>query len=435
VLLRISQGATHWQGTCSIIPIKMRVALKCALLVALAAAACSSGDDNGTSNQPAPVACEVKIERFKELLVVDDAVVTDARSHNDVNGPWSFRHAVEEMTPQGKSSSDFIMEWIESWATARQFNGYSVDREAEDREFGIRSRLICPWLKSTPENNCDANCTTCTAKNLDLSKAPFRLLAIAHRPDLAGKPLSIAKAGEGRLIFGFTEGPGDDPASLPLALAVIFEYGLPDTMSLEDWTKTWHSLGSHADFDESYKTELQAVTDKFTTRGSFPSRQNGSAISQVRTNESAFNWVWQLREFTLDTTGQLRLSATKNSPAEALNKSAELEDFVRANKDKFANEEQVVPTFMLGGSANALQFKWSLPNIDEPTRMAFAKTTCNGCHAGENPTVDNAFHVSPRLSGIAKLSRFVNNPDDPKNDELGKREALMSQRLCAAPSP
>jgi len=57
---------------------------------------------------------------------------------------------------------------------------------------------------------------------------------------------------------------------------------------------------AHPTFDEPYKQELVGLTEKFVSRGASPNRINGSAISQVRANESAFNWIWQLREFHLD---------------------------------------------------------------------------------------------------------------------------------------
>jgi hypothetical protein len=213
-------------------------------------------------------------------------------------------------------------------------------------------------------------------------------------------------------------------------MTAIFEYALPDAMSPEGWAQAWHALGRHPAFDESFRADLQALTDRFVSRGVSPARVNGSALSQVRTNESAFNWIWQLREFRLTAAGDLALAPVSNTPGETLNDSSTLHDFVTANVDAVRNDKMVLPASMRGGSANQLLFRWEIPDVDEPTRIAFAKATCNGCHSGENTPVDTAFHVSPFRSGADKLSPFLNNPQDPAHDELARREGLLQSLLC-----
>lgn len=400
-------------------------------LVGLAVAAgCSS---SGPEADPAAAECaagDVRVERFKELMVVDESVVTDARALNANSGAWSFRHAVEQMAPVGVDPGRFVLDWLNQWKL-ESLNGYRLDRVGEERTSTIDSRLVCPWLKLTPSNECDANCFSCKEQKLDLAKAPFRLLAISNRLDLTGRPGIESPFGEGRLVFGVTTGPADEggPAA---AMTVIFEYTLPTTETLRtaaDWARAWHKLGTHAAFDEDYKRSLEALTNEFTKRGAIPSRSNGSAISQVRSNESLFNWIWQLREFKLETS--LRLAPLLNTPAEALNGTDQLKDYITNNKTTIARDEHVLPTWMRPGSVDLMLFRWQVPGIDEPTRRAFSAATCNGCHAQENPAVDTAFHVSPFRKGTEKLSPFVNNPLDPANDDLAKRAAFLTKTMCS----
>ena len=395
-------------------------------LLGLAAAACSgAGKDGQPSTAPE---CAVKVERFKELSLVDDAIVGDARSLNVTPGPWSFRYAIEAMAPRDVDPGKFVMTWLEDWGSRKTVNNVPLDREPRDEQ--MNARVICPWLKRTASNACDANCSACTARHLDLSVAPFRLRAIVNRLDLREAPDKTGPSGEGRLVFAFTDGPADDPASKPLAMSVIFEYALPESYSTKEWANAWHALGTHATFNDAYRSDLEAITNRFVARNASPSRMNGSAISQVRSNESLLNWIWQLREFGLDPNGQLLLSTLKNTPAESFNGSPELVKLIQNNADKVKAKKFVVPAYLLGGSIDSFLSRWNLPGVDEATRTAFAKNTCNGCHS-ENPMVDTAFHVSPFRSGVEKLSPFVNDPQKPATDELATREASLSRAICA----
>jgi hypothetical protein len=395
------------------------------LTAGIALGACSKSHSSGTEDS-----CNgVPIQRFKELTVVDPAVISDARSLNGPNGVWSFRHALEGIVPEAVDTSAFIRAWLDDWVTTTEVNGFKTDRES--RAAGMKTILMCPWLLSTPENQCDNICETCPGgQKLDLAKAPFRLVAIVNRTDLRTRPDSASPAGESRLVFALTNGPADDPSSKPLAMSLIFEFALPDSLTPKGWAEQWHALATHAAFDDAYKADLEALTERFVKRGASPSRTNGSAISQVRTNESTFDWIWQLREFHLDSLGGLHLAPTANTPGETLNGSPILSDFIKSKADDIHADRMVLPPSFTAGAADQFLYRWSFSGVDEPTRAAFARQTCNGCHSGENPPIDTAFHVSPFRVGPDKLSPFLNNPSDPTHDELGRREKLMSQILC-----
>jgi len=402
-------------------------AISCALVAAVCAAACSSSSEDGPTGAPC---ADVNVDRFKELMIVEPAVLDDARAKNATGGVWSFRHAVENMTPPGADTSEFVRSWLLHWVEATYINGYALDEPGELRDAAMNDLIICPWLKRTPANGCDEKCGTCTSKHLDLALAPFRLIGIANRMDLRDEVAGEA-SGEGRLVFGTVNGVADDPTTVIMPMTIIFEYFLAETRTPVEWANTWHALGNYPSFDEPYRAALEQVTNAFTKRGARPAGVNGSSLGQIRTNESALNWIWQLREFGLEADGTLHLRGLRNTPPRALNNTNVLRDYVVANAAAIKSNKFEMPISLRAGSADQLRFSWSLPNVEEATRKAFAQNTCNGCHSEENPSVDTVFHISPFRQGVARLSPFIHNPG--KADQLTLRTAAMQRALCGAP--
>lgn len=394
----------------------------------LSGVACSSSSEGETS---ATADCSsVTIDRFKELIVVDEGVLGDARAKNATGGAWSFRRQIEHLMPEGGDASTFVTSWLTGWVSTQTLNGYPLDRPGETRDAAMQTVVLCPWLHMTPENACDATCGSCKARNLDLAKAPFRLIAIANRIDQREENLA-EPSGEGRFVYGLTTGPGDDPASLARPMSVIFEYELPSSRTPKEWAETWHALGQFAAFDEPYRAALESVTNAFSSRNAAPGRPNGSSLAQIRTNESTLNWIWQLREFGLTKDGALALRPVRNTPAESLNSSTALRDWINTNQASILSSTHEIPSSMRAGSSDQLLYSWTVPGVDEKTRKAFAANTCNGCHSTENPSIDTAFHISPFRKGAAKLSPFMNNLDG-KPDDLSHRTASMQRALCTA---
>src|SRR5262249_36163980 len=153
---------------------------------------------------------------------------------------------------------------------------------------------------------------------------------------------------------------------------------LPPSASPKEWAEAWHELGKFGAFDESYKTALEKFTNRWVAAGTSPARQNGSAINQIRTNESALNWIWQLRQFVLQQDGKLHVAAVRNTPPAALNGSQRLLTYINANAAAITAENFVLPNEYLAGSADELQFRWSFPGLDENLRRKFSGNTCNG---------------------------------------------------------
>lgn len=393
------------------------VALAFATPALLASCSDAGGDADGCMS--------VTVDPFKELMIVDEEVIGDVRARNDVGGPWSFRYAVENMAPEGTDPSEFVRNWLTNWVNTQELNGFPLELPNENRIAGMNRRVMCPWLKRTPANACNDDCSACAGNHLDLALAPFRLMAIVNRIDK--REATSPYSGEGRLLFALTDGAADDPASAPLAMVVNFEYGVPaDALKS---ARAWHALGSYPDFGEDYKAALENVTNAFVQRGRRPEAQNGSAISQIRTNESVLNWNWQLRQFGLGSDGMLVMQPAFNTPATQLNNTAALSDFVRSNADAVLSEQHVVPVSFLSGSVE-LSVSWQVSGVDPAVARKFSLGTCNGCHS-LNPTLDAAFHISPFRSGRDRLSPFmIGETSLPEGNEVTRRTLSMREALC-----
>jgi hypothetical protein len=394
--------------------------------------ACGDKSDDDSSETPGPdpqmaaICNKINVDRFKELIVVEPSVVEDARARNDVDGPWSFRHLVEEMAPPDVSASDFVLAWLQTLAQPTTVNLFDVTGRGRTNEM-----LTCPWLRATPENGCDNACAVCTNRTLDLAKAPFRLIALTNRTDLSENDEHVRSAGESRLVYALTQGPGDDPASEPLSTTVIFEYQNPTDQGrdVNYWVERWHALGSYPNFDADYMAELESLYAEITTRPA----DRPSWINQVRINDVVLDWLWELREYKL-VDGNLHHAPALRTPDLSLNGSQELARFVLDNKADVLAHRHTLPSTLNGGFARLMGVPWRLPGVDEETRVAFARETCDGCHQSERRAVDQGFHISPRRRGLERLSPFVHDPADTSKDELARRVTLARATLCAKSS-
>lgn len=370
-------------------------------------------------------ACAITVSKPNELMIRHLAVVEDSirtkwtgALTNANDGAWHFGRLMTEMAG-ANDPTVFVRSWLSQWAAARTVNGQPVPART-----AIAS-VIRNWPK-TPTGT------------LDLRKPPMRLLAIVNRFDLR----SPGNAGEGRFVFGVLDGAGN-----PLQFTIILEYKLPaaDPAAVKQWATDWHSLGALAIGSDAYRTKLAAITGKFSKRGAFAGRPNGSAISQVRTNEIALASPWELREFRLTSTGQLRMAPSAMTPANGLDRGTVLADFIRANATAINAQTHTVPLsfqskpFLAARVTNNIDF-WTAPGITDSTlRHRFSINTCNGCHGAESSTT--FLHVFPRAAGqAAQLSGFLSGVDvvDPVTGTTTRRFSDLNRRanglkafLCA----
>lgn len=377
-----------------------------------------------------PTGCFVRTGRellVRHVSVVDDPIRTTFDAPQDPRaGAWTFGKLMENMAPTPADAPAFTEQLFSTWLTHQTVNGFIVPARP-----AINSLVLQSWPRLP-------------GGSLDLTRAPLRLLAIVNRLDL--RDLSAGRAGEGRFVFGVV-----DPSGFPTQFTVILEYNLPASTEQDvlDWANAWHALGSLPFPSEQYNAALQEITTRFTGRGADPSRPNGSALSQLRTNEIALtdpSQPWELREFTLSpTTGFLAPATVKLNPDLAFNGTQALADFVNANEASILQEKHTVPDtlggspFLAGSSLNDLNVAWAAPGIsNNEARHRFSVNTCNGCH-GLVETGTFFLHVNPRVQGQeAQLSPFMTGftmPDpisgEPRTfNDLGRRRADLNAIVC-----
>jgi hypothetical protein len=360
---------------------------------AILAAGCGPILDDGGAGD------ECAVDPLKELLVVDEAVMTSAAAMNAADGALSFRRAMERLATAPEDASAMTLAWIERWAPPAR---------------------VCAWLRSRAANGCDADCGACAERHVDLADAPFRTIAVSNRIDLS----EPAGAAEGRLVFAATDGPGDDPAAKALPLTVIVELRLPGDPAA--WAARWHALGARAAFDAEYIRSLTELTDAFV---------RAENLAQIRVNDALGPSRATMHETHLDPAAndpraRLAPAGLRRTPARALDGSPALGAFVSAHRADILEDRFELPGAMLADRIE-LGETWAVPGVEEPLRRAFAASTCDGCHGGERAVIDGGFHVSPLRRGTSRLSRFLLDPEHRGDDELTRRAAVLRRLACA----
>lgn len=416
------------------------------LSVGAATAATATVQRNPDALPPAP-SCTV--DTAKELMINDLSVVEDCFRTTwtglcpipvapATRGAWTFGKLVEGLagTTDPNQLNSFVRNWLAHWESNVTVNGDFVPA----RPF-IRNLVITPWE------------TASGSTVLDMKKAPLRLLAIVFRADLRQAPAGYGQpgnAGEARFVFGVLN--LNSPSSVP-QFTVILEYGLDadDCAAIQNWAQSFHALGS-LPFGQDFNAALQGITDLFTTIGASPAKPNGSAINQVRTNEIALSFPWELREFrlravvrqlpqepiptestqaelgtaagaatsggTTSTIAQLKQVTVAQTPDADLQGQQIIADYINTNEAAILSNTHVVPLsfqsqpFRGGAAPNNLNLGWDGPGgpcstINNPVaRFNFSLNTCNGCHGDDTGT--GFLQVHPRSAGNpAFLSPFL----------------------------
>ena len=415
-------------------PLSLSTLAACALLAggALSVAQAQPPLERSTVKKPAAVAAEPTIrtsreatliragstnkaacvvDPTRELFITNVSVVDDCFRTTWVGacpppvlpatrGAWTFGKLVEGIfgTNNPVTLSTEVTRTLSQWKIVQVVNGEAVPARP-----AVTAQIINPWLAASG------------GVQLDMKKAPFRLLAIVARLDL--RQNAPWTAGEGRFVFNLLDATGNTTQYM-----LILEYGL-DAAGCTDvlnWANTWHNLGT-LPFGPNYNAALQAVTDSFTKINASPAKLNGSAINQVRTDEIFLAAPWELRQFTLQPAGppaQLLMSTVSQTPENARQNTPLLANYVNANTPAILANAYTVPllwtgiNFRGGASSHTLNFNWDGPapactSIANPNaREEFSLNTCNGCHGAETATTFK--HVQPRNPGVASvLSNFL----------------------------
>ena len=334
-----------------------------------------------------------RVSRAKELMITSPTVVDDP-VRTTGSGVWTFKHLMEAMAPTPDAAPAMVEAMMKTFTTDQTVNSFTIEARPE-----FQSQILDTWPRTADGG-------------LDLSQAPFMLQAIVDRFDL--RNLSNGDAGEGRFVFGFFP-PG---SFFPPQATLIMEYKLPAATDadVQGWADAWHGLGALTQGTPEYNAALEAITERFASRGQRPGHPNDSAINAVRTNEIAFgdNGRWQMREFGLSAdTGTLVPATIKLTPDLTFNGTDTVAAFINANEASIIAETHTVPLefqgapFATGSVFNDLE-AWIAPGINNnEARFHFSLNTCNGCHSAQE-TGTFFLQISPRTpGGEAQLSGFL----------------------------
>lgn len=432
----------------------------------------------------------IAVDRERSLLIRDLTVIDDPdRSVNpcgpaldeNLDKPWGFGHLMREMAKEsGMSAPQFVEAWVKTFSQEQRVKdqkGNLLDVVSDDTGDAFERLLIEDWRERSK------------GPGLDLRIAPFRLLSIVYRPDLAvSSPLrdrSSNFAGELRFVFGMmrVEDRNEDGDALDrtdtcraLEASVIFEYVVPrhGCSEIKAWANDMLRLSSMPISSPEYKTELAKLTQQVTRSGAAPTRANKSAIGRVRTNEISFSLNWQLREFELARGGGALVQSTvKDNPRNHARRRSAVEQTPRPltlnESDIFATEVKsklplilsgryVVPETtdkgepLLGGmtSLEGLSNQWQHRDFDTPdlerARFNVSVNTCGGCHSGDTETL--FYHIfpdepgeEPRLSAfldesphqVSFRTRFGGREEHEFDEPSARRQALyaLANQVCS----
>jgi len=247
---------------------------------------------------------------------------------------------------------------------------------------------------------------------------PFRLLAVVNRTDLAEQLAPLTPAGEGRLVYTLTDGPGDDAHASALPLTVIFEYSLGSQRSAKDWALAFHALGRETWAEPNDRLDaVAALVQSFVSPEAVEASPH---LSQIRVNDGRV-LGGRMYELALDEQGVLVQRGLRNTPRVELAGSEELLGFASDNATAVASGAQRVPEEWLADSVSIGPVDW-LPN--SALQRDFSRGTCPGCHGADGPALDG-FHLREARDGSVALSEFLSA------EELPRRVSALRERLCS----
>jgi len=377
-------------------------------------------------------------DQKKTLMITDLGVVEDpSRTFNpctqsgNPNGAWTFGELMRQMASPNSSTivtdlqvSNFVRNWLNTWNSNQSLNSETLSARNQIQN------IITDW-----ENKSSVS----AGGILDMKFAPYKLIAIVNRLDLRGSSgYGFSNAGEGRFVFNALT-----PTCNSMQFTVIFEYGINkrSCSSVKAFAQEWDDLNSLTLGSNAYNIALENITDQFVPSGTNPAKPNENSINQIRTNEIALGSPWELREFNLNTSGQLELVTVKQEPAVKYNaklSNADVERlvaFINTNQTDIENNDYIIPenvplnstsstptTEFLGGKSHTtFPPTGTPPNVhhwngttspgitfinSNDARHIFSLNTCSGCHGGETQTFFT--HINPTNFGTeASLSGFL----------------------------
>lgn len=375
------------------------------------------------------------VDPFKELIIVDDQVVRDKRS--EALGPWSAGTLLSQLLPKTatvKEKSDLVKTLFTKWLTDQKLPNGQVSAKRDSAEFII----LCPWIDASFDNkDCKGD--------LDLAKAPFRLLSIVNRVDI-GSHTPDGK-GEARFVYTLLDAHTVEQNTVGSSrqFTLIFEYNMtPAPFSRYRWALSWHHLGllpcTTAGDCEGFRKYLTQLTRSFTDYQEGSSHLPfGTYLSQVRSSELQLDTPWQWREFLLQKPddGPLEFAQTYvvQTPMSKMNGNPELGEWIEENRELIKKGTYKLPEKFRGAESDTMgRTLWNFPDLSEPIRRAFAKNTCNGCHVSETEPISRFYHIAPfeNLIGRKRLSPYMFDEAIP--ERLAIFEKILRKKAASPPS-
>lgn len=354
-------------------------------------------------NAPTSLAfdCSKNIIPEKSLLIIDKDIVNSPNAKS--NGSFGFATLFKRALVHDSQAGEAAYDWLNQFHEVKTFNGYKLPERRPKPLFDI-------W----PIKRHAASSQSRPA--LDLDKAPFVLLAIVFRPDLA----TTKGFGELRFVFGAIDKNGDAPD-----LGIIFEFSLTPSSrypTKKSWFEAFASL-SNASNHKDYLNKLSTLVDSGTEPSGGLTR-----LAKLRTNDQFFGQGWDLREFVVDQArAKISTHEVDKTPDFALAraKQAKLVNWINRNSKFILANDYSLPKEFRSASAFFLddQFQWLKDSgIEEDVRQKFAENTCSGCHGGETNT--SFFHIRPRQADDeAIISDFLKR-------NIQERSEILKGELC-----
>jgi hypothetical protein len=430
-------------------------------------------DDEDASSLPAGL--------YRDLIVIDPNIVDGPlAARDDGEAPFSFRAQMEWLAGGSREPWDFTRSWLNAWENTSEVGPELAPVTPRP---GVRRLLIDAWLEASGVPSSNTEPTSGPAAYGDASGdatgdapevipasyeppssdesdapsaypspeateppeadpygpppppsappsweyAPFRLIAIVNRVDLASSACS-GYPGELRYVYGAV-----DPAtSRPLDVTLILEVPYPTTRPAAEWARAWREL-AELPAGEAYVRGLSELTREVRAEAD-PLRV------RLRSNEIALSNpaqpAWEMREFQLQVRddalelAQVPLEFTPRADADP----AALSAYVLEHAEEIEGSGARLPDDLRAGAASidTADFSWPVLGVSERLRHAFSVQTCNGCHGGDTSALPFR-HIGPALSpeSPARLSRYLYDPD-ATSDELRRRSGVLDA-LTATP--
>jgi len=404
--------------------------------------------ENPIDVEPLGLAAAIAMDHSLVINHVD--VVTDpGRTFDRCNGkgtpmgPWTFGHLFQEMVNPaltGNDPQDVAEKWLGSWNSNQELHFNSAVPRPNVQQF------IDDWRNASGTGR------------LEMQDAPFRLVAIVNRMDLHEAIGYGGGSGETRFVFAL-----EDSNCYPLPFLVIFEYGniREDCDAMTDLARLWVELGNLTVGSPDYNELLQKITDEVVTANAAPSKPNGSALNQLRTNDFVFDGPWQLREFVLHPKyGYLVPDTVKRTPDISLDSTPDLDLAIDDNLPTVWPNPPFSMINILTGSFDPIEYPAGsgvfiramasdIPHtgfcfqaklagnaaISGPdARFEYSSNTCSGCHGGDVNASGNFTHIdengnlSPFLSGPHSESDCMTGT--PRNFDEPTRRAQILDALA-----